>query len=1057
MHDQHSTLFRRLRFFAALILLAASVAVNLLLLPKFLSTTIASATSSDKPPQAQGAATNLDDLRSNGNNDVDDDSNSIRIIALCGGSLYFDDAFRKMSEWLPILYAGMYPPPPEDETIPQKIWCENKIEQWVSSELRRQQIPTMSTTAIEVIYSSDNIFQRKSSLNTTLVGQSKEPPKWKGGMHTPSRRTHFQRYTHHWGEVAWSKHIKCSQDDSKIYVYRSRQLWSVAQEEDCAVVHLPAILPYLKSILKQRIQAGLIPANETMTSLLSHRLTHDQARQSLRSKSSFCILLTLTTFQPRYSTDALVRHVLCRLLTKQYKPCVAIASWKKGPKHNITVEQGIENAPEAMKDFKFVITMPNHFQDGYIAEKTLSPYLANSLAITSIPNIGQYVNAEGMISCQLPEEELIKVQMYYTGNFKWMPFNTTPEMWKSEDEIKPIKYDPYANNSTGDEPVLEFATSQWEKALQPCIEEIIRVDQDDSAYIEKLMQPYLLNEGQNSMFDGTYVAMSMLRWFLWKSSPVVGGLEDQIRSLTGMWEQTPGWGRPPVKKFEDVIDYYSKTKNEAGLYQYRPAQYQYGSVQQNTSKANISLPSKPPASGVGVATKCTFCESEGGNFNQDMMVPGTGGNTCGSIKAMAAGHLNESDVCATMQKEEWVCCPGQPLASNHHQQTSQNITKHQVKISNSSADEENEKVGLVRTVGDSSVLYNQLVSKAQQTCSNGLANDTDLSTYLGLSQEGSNDNVPLVDVLLPPDQYPILHRSCFFIPTKPENIDKHRHLLNLYPNSFLFVSVQDHPRIDSEARVIYISGVDSYELLWKKTLSVWDVVSFESSNLFKECDWFFKVDTDTFLNLHSIEQYLSIYNTSEPHYTGWYNVGGPGRKAHGKKVKIAIGAFYGVTREVILRWKDWRSDGRHVWGSFHTGEDSQMAFFLREHGTCLAMPLRNENLSNFKENYVWGGFEDIGSPMKALSTIACREKVKWLSENPCFAYAHKVPSKWMGILTGVLASHIVNNTSCSLVDKGGSRIVNGSIYHFMENITGCTTDCDPCLRDASGCCSWSLQ
>jgi len=334
-----------------------------------------------------------------------------------------------------------------------------------------------------------------------------------------------------------------------------------------------------------------------------------------------------------------------------------------------------------------------------------------------------------------------------------------------------------------------------------------------------------------------------------------------------------------------------------------------------------------------------------------------------------------------------------------------------------------------------------------------------LSTYLGLSQEESNDNVPLVDVLLPPDQYPILHRSCFFIPTKPENIDKHRHLLTLYPNSFLFVSVQDHPRIDSEARVIYISGVDSYELLWKKTLSLFDILSFESSNLFKECDWFFKVDTDTFLNLHSIEQFLSIYNTSEPHYTGWYNVGGPGRKAHGKKVKIAIGAFYGVTREVILRWKDWRSDGRHVWGSFHTGEDSQMAFFLREHGTCLAMPIRNENLSNFKENYVWGGFEDIGSPMKALSTIACREKVKWLSENPCFAYAHKVPLKWMGILTGVLASHIVNNATCSLVDndKGGSRIVNGSIYHFMENITGCTADCDPCLRDASGCCSWSPQ
>ena len=202
------------------------------------------------------------------------------------------------------------------------------------------------------------------------------------------------------------------------------------------------------------------------------------------------------------------------------------------------------------------------FQDGYIAEKTLNPYLAHSVAVTSIPNIGQYVNADGMISCHLPEDELRKVQTYYKGNFKWMPFNTTPEMWKSEEEIMPIKYDPYANSSMGDEPVLEFATSQWEKALQPCIEEIIRADQNDDIYIEKLMQPYLLNEGQNSIFDGTYVAMSMLRWFQWKSSPLVGGLEDQIRNLDGLWEQTPGWGKPSEKRFQDDIDYSTKVGNQ---------------------------------------------------------------------------------------------------------------------------------------------------------------------------------------------------------------------------------------------------------------------------------------------------------------------------------------------------------------------------------------------------------------------------------------------------------------------------------------------------------------
>lgn len=434
------------RFYATLILVVFAAA-NFAIFKNLQTTYFLSVTSSDKLQQqdTRATATNLDGFESKADND------NVRIIALCGRSSHFDAAFRKISEWLPrISYAGMFQPS-ENGTSPQtqRTWCENKIEQWVSLELQRRQIPTSKSTSIEVVYSDDNKFKQKSTLNITLVGQSKEPPKWEGGMHTPSQLTHFQRVIHSWGEVAWSKGVKCSKDDSKLHVYRSRQLWSVAQEEDCAVVHLPAILPYMEGFLNKFIQTGLYPTNETMTSLLSRRLTHDQARQSLRSKSSFCILITMTTFQPRYSTDALVRHALCRLLTKHYKQCAAVHSWKGINKQNITVQKGLENAHEAMRDYKFVITMPNHFQDGYIAEKTLHPYLARSVAITSIPNIGQYVNADGMIACHLPEEELRKVQMYYKGNFKWMPFNTTPEMWDSEDEIKPVKYDPYANNSMG--------------------------------------------------------------------------------------------------------------------------------------------------------------------------------------------------------------------------------------------------------------------------------------------------------------------------------------------------------------------------------------------------------------------------------------------------------------------------------------------------------------------------------------------------------------------------------------------------------------------------------
>mmetsp|Transcript_17080 Transcript_17080/g.28973 ORF Transcript_17080/g.28973 Transcript_17080/m.28973 type:complete len:350 (+) Transcript_17080:45-1094(+) len=78
-------------------------------------------------------------------------------------------------------------------------------------------------------------------------------------------------------------------------------------------------------------------------------------------------------------------------------------------------------------------------------------------------------------------------------------------------------------------------------------------------------------------------------------------------------------------------------------------------AQKRKTKETRFLP-KPSAS-EGVATKCAFCEGERGIPNLDLVVPRTGGNTCGSIKSMAAGEINGSIMCATLQKEENVCCP----------------------------------------------------------------------------------------------------------------------------------------------------------------------------------------------------------------------------------------------------------------------------------------------------------------------------------------------------------------------------------------------------------------
>ena len=53
-------------------------------------------------------------------------------------------------------------------------------------------------------------------------------------------------------------------------------------------------------------------------------------------------------------------------------------------------------------------------------------------------------------------------------------------------------------------------------------------------------------------------------------------------------------------------------------------------------------------------SSCTFCEI----LNEpELVVAGTGGNTCRSIQLMAAGDVNGSNTCAIIQKQERVCCP----------------------------------------------------------------------------------------------------------------------------------------------------------------------------------------------------------------------------------------------------------------------------------------------------------------------------------------------------------------------------------------------------------------
>jgi hypothetical protein len=117
------------------------------------------------------------------------------------------------------------------------------------------------------------------------------------------------------------------------------------------------------------------------------------------------------------------------------------------------------------------------------------------------------------------------------------------------------------------------------------------------------------------------------------------------------------WGKHMNDLFSSAISPHSHQNQNKAQYVGRTVRKK--SVTKMNAGADFS--SKLKTTQIGVVkqqeSKCTFCEDEGVNFNHDLLVPHTGGNTCDSIKLMAAVEVNGSDVCATLQKEESVCCP----------------------------------------------------------------------------------------------------------------------------------------------------------------------------------------------------------------------------------------------------------------------------------------------------------------------------------------------------------------------------------------------------------------
>ena len=177
-------------------------------------------------------------------------------------------------------------------------------------------------------------------------------------------------------------------------------------------------------------------------------------------RKKFCALITRMVFRRTHYkvSDALIRHGLARLLS-EYKQC-------ERPRCN-----GLDlDAHKCMTQYKFVITMENTVEEGYFSEKLLNGVLSNAIPIYfGAPDIGKYVNAKRFVLCNQNESFLRRIRKDYKrphflfGNFT-------------------------KDNQPTDTQLVDWIAEQMRVKFRKCINEIIRLDQDDVAYEKKRSQ-----------------------------------------------------------------------------------------------------------------------------------------------------------------------------------------------------------------------------------------------------------------------------------------------------------------------------------------------------------------------------------------------------------------------------------------------------------------------------------------------------------------------------------------------------------------------------------------
>ncbi|KAK3276110.1 hypothetical protein CYMTET_10222 [Cymbomonas tetramitiformis] len=265
--------------------------------------------------------------------------------------------------------------------------------------------------------------------------------------------------------------------------------------------------------------------------------SHARAQRILSDKEHFCAFLIIRCYFAVYQPDALIRVVFFQMLQEFYKECHGMGGCQHTEGYSCAQESAgdVGKGWNLVKDvsahcyrrYKFAMAFENQREEGYLSEKMFNALMGDTVPIYfGDPGVHRHVNPARFVHCDVDPASIDAMRKYWKEN------NIRQQRRRSQ------------NLEPRDAELLAYIRGLVESSLRPCVEEVVRLDRNDTAYLEMISQPIVPgNTLENTIYDGGTMSRGLVEILRAMDSPIF----DAAASAAPLPHVAPATADRPVE------------------------------------------------------------------------------------------------------------------------------------------------------------------------------------------------------------------------------------------------------------------------------------------------------------------------------------------------------------------------------------------------------------------------------------------------------------------------------------------------------------------------------